>query len=393
MSYRIPFNRTTVVGRELELLRETIEGGHLSGDGVFGQRCEHLLGQALGADRVLLTSSCTHALELAALLLDIEPGDEVIVPSFTFVSTASAFALRGAKVVFADIRPTTLNLDERLLPNLIGERTRAIVPVHYAGVGCEMEPILDVARKHGVAVVEDNAHGLYGSYRGQLLGTFGALATQSFHETKNFTCGEGGALVINNPGLVDRAEVLREKGTNRKAFFRGDVDKYTWVDLGSSYVVSELQAAFLLAQLEERDKVERARGRIWSNYYEGLSEWAQETGTRLPFVPDYCEQPYHMFYLVLPSLEVRSALVEHLRRKGILAVFHYVPLHISQLGARFGTKHRECPVSENISDRILRLPFYTSLTSSDQDEVIETVTEFGTRSTGTRMHARPQRRS
>ena len=380
MTYRIPFNRATLVGHELELLREAIQSGHLSGDGQFARRCELLLEEALGADRVLLTSSCTHALELAALLLDIEPGDEVIVPSFTFVSTAAAFALRGAKIVFADIRPDTLNIDELALPDLVADRTRAIVPVHYAGVGCEMEPILAVARRHGLAIVEDNAHGLHGGYRGQRLGTFGVLAAQSFHETKNFTCGEGGALLINDPELIDRAEIIREKGTNRKAFFRGEVDKYTWIDLGSSYVLSELQAAFLFAQLQERDAVERARRRVWFTYHERLSEWAEETGAKLPFVPDYCDQPYHMFYLVLPSLEIRSALVEHLKTKGILAVFHYVPLHLSRMGAHFGVKPGQCPVAEDVSDRLLRLPFYTGLTSSDQEEIIEAITAFGTQS-------------
>lgn len=393
MTYRIPFSRATLVGRELELVREAVESGHLSGDGEFARRCELLLEEALGADRVLLTSSCTHALELAALLLDIGPEDEVIVPSFTFVSTAAAFALRGAKIVFADIRPDTLNIDERSLPELVTDRTRAIVPVHYAGVGCEMEPIVELAEERRLSLVEDNAHGLHGRYRGRQLGTFGALAAQSFHETKNFTCGEGGALVINDPELVERGEVVREKGTNRKAFFRGQVDKYTWVDLGSSYLLSELQAAFLLAQLQERDAVEQPRQRIWFTYYEALSGWAKEIGARLPFVPSYCDQPYHMFYIVLPSLEVRSDLVEHLKRKGILAVFHYMPLNVSQMGARFGAQAGQCPVTEDISDRLLRLPFYTGLTSSDQEEVIETVTSFGTKAAGRPVHARRRKRS
>jgi dTDP-4-amino-4,6-dideoxygalactose transaminase len=376
MTYRIPFNRATLVGRELELVQEAAQSGHLSGDGPYARRCELMLEEALGADRALMTSSCTHALELAALLLEIEEGDEVIVPSFTFVSTAAAFALRGAKIVFADIHPNTLNLDERDLPNLAGDRTRAIVPVHYAGVGCEMEPIVDLARQRNLAIVEDNAHGLHASYRGQPLGTFGVLAAQSFHETKNFTCGEGGALLINDPALVDRAEVIREKGTNRKAFFRGEVDKYTWVELGSSFLLSELQAAFLLAQLEQREAIEQARRRLWWGYHEGLSGWAEETGTRLPFVPEYCDQPYHMFYILLPSLEARSELIERLKRKSILAVFHYLPLHLSRMGERFGAKQGQCPVTEDISDRLLRLPFYTGLTSSDQAEVIEAITEF-----------------
>jgi dTDP-4-amino-4,6-dideoxygalactose transaminase len=376
MTYRIPFNRATLVGRELELVQEAVLSGHLSGDGLFARRCELMLEEALGADRALMTSSCTHALELAALLLEIEPGDEVIVPSFTFVSTAAAFALRGARIVFADINPSTLNLDERALPDLVGERTRAIVPMHYAGVACEMDPIVDLARRRSLAIVEDNAHGLHATYRGKRLGTFGVLAAQSFHETKNFTCGEGGALIVNDPALVGRAEVIREKGTNRKAFLRSEVDKYTWVDLGSSYLLSELQAAFLMAQLEEREAIEQARRHVWWNYHEGLSGWAEETGTRLPFVPDHCEQPYHMFYILLPSLKARSELIEHLKRKSILAVFHYVPLHLSRMGERFGARRGQCPVTEDISDRLLRLPFYTGLTSSDQAEVIEAVTEF-----------------
>lgn len=376
MAYRIPFNRPTLVGRELELVREAALSGHLAGDGAFGRRCEAVLEESIGVPRALLTTSCTHALELAALLLEIEPGDEIIVPSFTFVSTAAAFALRGAKIVFADVHPTTLNIDERLLPELVGSRTRAIVAVHYAGVGCKMEAIVELARQAGLAVVEDNAHGLFGSYRGGTLGTFGLLATQSFHETKNFTCGEGGALLVNDPALVERAEVIREKGTNRKAFFRGDVDKYTWVDLGSSYVISELQAAFLYAQLEEREQIQRARKRVWSRYHDGLGDWANEVGATLPFVPDDCHHPSHMFYVLLPSTEARSALIDHLRRKSILAVFHYVPLHLSGFARRFGPKPGQCPVSEDAGNRLVRLPFFTGLTDDDQAEVIEAVVEF-----------------
>jgi dTDP-4-amino-4,6-dideoxygalactose transaminase len=376
MAYRIPFNRPTLIGRELELVQEAVEGGHLSGDGPFARRCEQLLEETLGANRALMTTSCTHALELAAFLLEIEPGDEVIVPSFTFVSTPAAFALRGATIVFADIHPTTLNIDERELPQLAGDRTRAIVPVHYAGVGCEMEPIMSLARERDIAIVEDNAHGLYGSHRGRPLGTFGVLAAQSFHETKNFTCGEGGALLVNDPSLVGRAEIIREKGTNRKAFFSGEVDKYTWVDLGSSYVLSDLQAAFLMAQLEERGRIQEARRRLWETYRDGLSEWAYQTGTRLPLIPDHCEQPHHMFYLLLPSLEARSRLIDHLTQKSILAVFHYLPLHLSRMGERFGGRRGQCPVTEDVSDRLLRLPFYTGLTSRDQAEVIEAIIGF-----------------
>ena len=373
MTYRIPFNRATLVGRELELVREAVEGGHLSGDGRFARRCELLLEETVGSDRVLLTSSCTHALELAALLLDIEPGDEVIVPSFTFVSTAAAFALRGAKIVFADIRPDTLNIDERALPDLVSDRTRAIVPVHYAGVGCEMDPILGLAEGQSIAIVEDNAHGLYGRYRGRALGTFGVLATQSFHETKNFTCGEGGALLLNDPELVPRAEVIRDKGTNRKAFFRGEVDKYTWVDVGSSYVISELQAAFLFAQLQARLRIQEQRRRIWHRYRDGLSGWARERETLLPNVPEHCQQSFHMFHILLPSLDARSSLIDRLKRRGILAVFHYGPLNLTKMGEHFGGRPGQCPVAEDVADRLLRLPFYTGMSEGDQDEVIDTI--------------------
>jgi dTDP-4-amino-4,6-dideoxygalactose transaminase len=314
---------------------------------------------------------------LAALLLDVQPGDEVILPSFTFVSGANAFALRGAKVVFADVRRDTLNLDETQLPALVDERTRAIVPTHYAGVGCELDEILAAADSVGAAVVEDNAHGLFGRYRGRPLGTFGALAAHSFHETKNVTCGEGGAIVVNDALLVERAEIIREKGTNRKQFFRGQVDKYTWIDLGSSYVQSELLAAFLFAQLEARDRIQDARRRVWERYADSLSDWANEHGVVLPVVPEHCDQSFHMFYVLLPSLEERTALIAHLLGRGILAVFHYQPLHLSAMGLELGGRPGQCPVSEDVADRLLRLPFFTGLSESDQDEVIEAVRAFG----------------
>jgi dTDP-4-amino-4,6-dideoxygalactose transaminase len=374
--YRIPFNRPSVGGRELELIRTAVESGHLAGDGPFARRCEALLEDALPVERALLTSSCTHALELSALLLDVGPDDEVIIPAFTFVSTAAAFALRGAKIVFADIRADTLNIDERQLPSLITKKTRVIVPVHYAGVGCEMDTIMELARHHDVVVVEDNAHGLFARYRSQPLGTFGALATQSFHETKNFTCGEGGALLINDAALVARAEMIRDKGTNRKAFFRGEVDKYTWVDTGSSYVISDLQAAFLFAQLERRDSIQQRRREIWMTYRDNLAEWAVNVGAVLPRIPADREQSYHMFYLLLPSLEMRSQLIEHLKQRSILAVFHYGPLHVSRMGRRFGGVYGQCPVTEDVAERLLRLPFYTSFESDEQAEVIDVITGF-----------------
>lgn len=375
-NWRIPFNRASLTGGELGLIRQAIDNGHISGDGPFTKRCEELLAGLVGSHRALLTTSCTHALELAALLLDLEEGDEVIVPAFTFVSTAAAFALRGARPVFVDIRPDTLNLDEAALATLVTGRTRAIVPVHYAGVGCEMETILDVGERAGAVVVEDNAHGLLGAYRDRALGSFGALAAQSFHETKNLTSGEGGALLLNDPQYFQEAEIIREKGTNRKSFFRGEVDRYTWVGLGSSYVQSDLLAAFLLAQLEARDAIQARRREIWHRYESDLAGWAEETGTRLPVVPEHCQQAYHMFYVLLPSLSARERLVAHLGERGILAVFHYLPLHLSPMGRQYGGREGQCPVTEDVADRLLRLPFYTALTEAEQAEVIATICEL-----------------
>lgn len=348
----------------------------ICGDGIFTENCHRILEQTMGVARAFLTTSCTHALEMAALLLNIQPGDEIIVPSFTFVSTVNAFVLRGAKPVFVDIRPDTLNLDETQLESLITPATKAIIPVHYAGVGCEMERILAIARKHGIAVIEDNAHGLFGRYKGQFLGTFGCLATQSFHETKNFSCGEGGALLVNNPQYIERAEILREKGTNRSRFFRGQVDKYTWVDIGSSYLPSDILAAILYAQLEIRDTIQDRRREIWQLYQSGLTAWAAEHGVRLPIVPAHCEQTYHMFYMLLPNLETRQALIEHLKAREILSVFHYVPLHLSEVGRRLGGIPGACPVTERVSDQLLRLPLFSGLSQADQERVIEALHEF-----------------
>jgi len=373
---RIPFNRASVAGRELEYVNAAVENGHISGDGPYTRRCEVLLEQELAVERVLLTTSGTHALEAAALLLDVGPGDEVIVPSFTFVSGANAFALRGAKLVFADVRSDTLNLDEAQVEALAGPRTKAIVPTHYAGVACELDAIGETARRVGAAVVEDNAHGLFGKYRGRPLGSFGLFAAHSFHETKNVTSGEGGALAITDHALVEPAEIVREKGTNRKQFFRGQVDKYTWVSIGSSYVQSDLLAAFLLAQLEERTTIQAARERIWRRYDEALRPWAVETGASLPFVPEHCEQSFHMYYALLPSLDARTRLIAALGASGILAAFHYQPLHLSEVGLAFGGRGGQCPVTEDISDRLVRLPFFTGLSESEQDEVIEALLAF-----------------
>jgi len=375
-TYDIPFNRSSLVGKEQQYIAEAMNIGQIAGDQSFTKKCHSLLENELKVSRALLTTSCTHAIEMAALLLDIEDGDEVIVPDFTFVSTINAFVLRGAKPVFIDIRPDTLNMDETKLKRLITPRTRAIVPVHYAGVGCEMDSILSVAKNAGVAVVEDNAHGLFGKYKGQYLGTFGCMATQSFHETKNFTCGEGGALLINDQKLVERAEIIREKGTNRSRFFRGQVDKYSWVDIGSSYIMSDVLAAFLFGQLERWKEIQAKRQAIWSLYDRELTEWSNEHGVRRPIIPQHCEQAYHMYYLLMSNLQARTALIDHLKSKSILSVFHYLPLHLSVMGQKYGGKEGDCPVSQDVSDRLLRLPFYNELNEAKQMRVIEAIRAF-----------------
>jgi dTDP-4-amino-4,6-dideoxygalactose transaminase len=373
---KIPFNRSSLLGRELEYIFQTMSIGQIAGDQTYSKKCQALLERTLGVHKALVTTSCTHALEISALLLNIQDGDEVIVPSFAFVSTANAFALRGAKIVFADVRPDTLNLDENRLEAIITPKTKAVVPIHYAGVACDMDAICDIAQRHGVKIIEDNAHGLFGKYRGKWLGTFGEFGVQSFHETKNVTCGEGGALLINDPAYIERAEIIREKGTNRSMFFRGQVDKYTWVDVGSSYVMSDVLAAFLFAQLEVWQSIQARRRQIWERYAVELSDWSGLSGVRLPIVPEHCEQAYHMFYLLLPSLGAREALIAHLAAHGILAVFHYLPLHLSKFGLRYGGKAGDHPVTEDISDRLLRLPFFCALTEEEQTRVIEAVSEF-----------------
>lgn len=374
--YKIYFNRASMVGKELYYISQAVLKGDTAGDAGFTKKCHALLEEALGVPKVLLTTSCTDALEMAAVLLDIQPGDEVIVPSFTFVSTPNAFVLRGAKPIFADVRPDTLNLDETQLERLITSRTKAIVPVHYAGVGCEMDAICAIAAKYNIPVVEDNAHGLFGKYKGQYLGTFGAFGTQSFHETKNFICGEGGALLINDKRYLERAEIIREKGTNRSRFFRGQVDKYTWVDIGSSFLPSDILAAFLYAQLEARNEIQSKRQQIWTYYWQALAEWSETYEVRMPVVPSYCEQSYHMFYLLLPSLDIRQRLIAHLKERGVLSVFHYLPLHLSDVGRKFGGDVGDCPVTEDVSDRLLRLPFYNDLTETDQSYVVDMIKQF-----------------
>lgn len=372
----IPFNRPVLAGREMEYMQEAILRMQISGDGHFTRQVSALLEEELPAPRVLLTSSCTHALEMAALLLNVKPGDEFILPSFTFVSAANAFVLRGAHPVFADIRRDTLNIDASTMERLITSRTRAIVVVHYAGIACEMEQIMEIAQRRGIPVVEDNAHGLFGDYKGKRLGTFGALATQSFHETKNITCGEGGALVINDSAYIERAEVIREKGTNRSQFFRDLVDKYSWLDVGSSYLPSDLLAGFLLAQLEARERIQKHRQRVWEYYYAELGEWAKENSVQLPTIPPDCGQAFHLFYVLAPSLADRQAMIGHLKSKGITAVFHYLPLHLSIMGRMFGGKPGDCPVTEEVSDRLLRLPFYNDLTEEQQAAIVHEIKNF-----------------
>lgn len=355
---------------------EALTRSRLSGDGPFTKRCQECLESLLGVPRVLLTTSCTSALDMTALLLDVRPGDEVIVPAFTFVSSINAYVMRGATPIFADIRPDTLNIDERRLDELITPRTKVVVVMHYAGVACEMDAIIAVAGRHGVAVVEDNAHGLFARYHGRELGTFGRLGTLSFHETKNFTCGEGGALLINDPALQARAEVVREKGTDRSRFFRGEVDKYTWVDIGSSYLPADLLAAMLLGQLEARDRIQSLRRAVWDYYFARLAKWATEQDVHLPVVPTGVDQAYHLFYMLMPSLAERQRFIAHLRDHGIQAAFHYQPLHLSEMGRRHGGREGQCPVTERIADTLVRLPFYNRLSEDDLERVVGAVTSF-----------------
>lgn len=374
--YDIPFNRPYVAGNEQRYIAEAIARGQISGNGHFTRLCEALIEEVLDVPRVMLTTSCTDALEMSALLLELQPGDEIILPSFTFVSTANAFFLHGARPIFADIRPDTLNLDESRIAALLSPRTRAIAPVHYAGVGCEMGVITEIARDRELRVIEDNAHGFLGSYSRKPLGSFGDLATLSFHETKNCSCGEGGALIVNDPSLIDRAEILRDKGTNRRRFDRGEVDRYTWVDVGSSFLPSDLLAAFLLGQLEGRDAIQAHRGSVWNQYRDQLGDWAKVNGVGLPVVPAQCETSFHLFHLILPTQGARDALIAHLAKESILAVFHYQPLHLSEMGRRLGYREGDLPVTEDLSRRLVRLPLYNDLQASDLQRVIEALRAF-----------------
>jgi dTDP-4-amino-4,6-dideoxygalactose transaminase len=357
----IPFNKPFMTGRELHYIAQAHTNGHLSGDGAFTRRCHALLEKNIGCHKALLTHSCTAALEMTALLLDLQPGDEVIMPSFTFVSTANAFVLRGAVPVFVDVHPDTFNLDERLIEAAITSRTKAICVVHYAGVGCEMDTILALARAHGLRVIEDAAQGVHATYKGRPLGSLGDFGALSFHETKNIICGEGGALLINDPVFVEQAEIVREKGTNRSKFFRGQVDKYTWVDAGSSYLPGEITAAFLSAQLEEVEAIMRRRLAIWDRYHAWAEPLERQGLLRRPIVPAHCAHNAHMYYLLLQSLQKRTAFIAHLKASGIGAVFHYIPLHSSPAGRRFGRISGAMTVTDDVADRLVRMPLWLGL--------------------------------
>jgi dTDP-4-amino-4,6-dideoxygalactose transaminase len=369
----IPFNRPFTTGREFIYVREAIENGHLSGSGPFTERCNRWLEQRVGSEQAVLTHSCTAALEMSAMLLDIGPGDEVVMPSFTFVSTANAIVLRGGTPVFVDVRPDTLNIDENKVSAAITPRTRAILAVHYAGVGCAMSELVGIAEATATQLVEDAAQGIVASYDERPLGSFGSLAALSFHETKNVHCGEGGALLINDAALSERAEVLLDKGTNRRRFFRGQVDKYTWIDIGSSYAPSEINAAFLWAQLEAADAITARRLAIWRTYHEAFADLEQQGVARRPVIPAACSHNAHMYYLLLPDLDSRSRLIGELRRIGIHAVFHYVPLHASHAGRRFGRQAGDLSVSEDASERLVRLPLWPGMVDEDVERVVDAV--------------------
>lgn len=367
---RIPFNRPRPVGNEIEYIHQAIENGHLSGNGIFTKRCQAWLQERVGCAKVLLTQSCTAALEMSAILADIQPGDEIIMPSFTFVSTANAFVLRGGVPVFVDIRPDTLNIDEKRIAEAITPKTKAIVPVHYAGVGCEMDDILALAEEHGLFVIEDAAQGIESQYRGQALGSFGTFSALSFHETKNVSSGEGGALIINDKSFVDRAEIIWEKGSDRARFFRGQVDKYTWVDIGASYLPSELTAAFLYGQFEKIEWIGKRRLQIWQKFHDAFEEVESIGIARRPVIPSQCRHNAHIYYLLLPDLEKRTAFIEELKGKGIQAIFHYIPLHSSPAGRRWGRTNGNLPVTEETSDRLVRLPLWIGMSEDEIDDVI-----------------------
>ena len=371
----IPFNKPYITGKELWNIAQAHALGQMAGDGSFTKKCNTWLEQRTGCHKALLTHSCTAALEMSAILADIQPGDEVIMPSYTFVSTANAFVLRGGLPVFVDIRPDTLNIDESLIENAITPRTKAIVPVHYAGVACEMDTIMDIARRHNLLVIEDAAQGVMATYKGKALGAIGHMGTLSFHETKNITSGEGGALLINDPKLAERAEIIREKGTNRSQFFRGQVDKYTWVDIGSSYLPGEIIAAFLWAQMEEAESITKNRLDIWQYYHDTLIPLESSGKLRRPIIAEGCEHNAHMYYILLDSLIQRTELTARLKANGVNTVFHYVPLHSSPAGLKYGRVHGKMPHTEDLADRLLRLPLWIGLTTEQLKKVEGTITQ------------------
>ena len=372
----IPFNVPAFTGRELYYIKQAIENNKLSGDGIFTAKCNNWFEENYKCKKALLTTSCTHALEMAAILLDIREGDEIIMPSYTFVSTANAFVLRGAKIVFVDIRPDTMNIDEKRIESAITNKTRAIVPVHYAGVACEMDTIMEIAKKYNLMVVEDAAQGVNSYYKGKALGTIGHLGCYSFHETKNYNCGEGGALLINDDVFVERAEIIREKGTDRSKFFRGQIDKYGWVDIGSSYLPSELNAAYLYGQLENVEEINNSRLDSWVCYYNNLKNLADKGYITLPVIPPNCTHNAHMFYVKVKDLGERSRLIDYLKEMEIGAVFHYIPLHSSKAGCSYGVFHGEDIFTTKESESLLRLPLYYNIEESDILKVIEAIQSF-----------------
>lgn len=376
---KIPFNKPFIIGKEIDYIKQSVLNGHISGDGPFTRKCHSFLEKKLKAQKVLLTTSCTSALEMAAILCGVGEGDEVILPSYTFVSSANAFYLRKAKLRFVDIRPDTLNIDENQVRAALTSRTKVILPVHYAGVACEMDAIMEVARDNNLYVIEDAAQAIDATYKGSFLGTIGDLGTLSFHETKNCICGEGGALIINNKKFIERAEIIREKGTDRSKFFRGEVDKYTWVDIGSSYLPSDLLAAFLYAQLENIEEITARRKEIFTYYFEELKPFSGKGLLQLPVIPIKSTPNYHLFYIVLKSKKQRNDLLDYLHARGIYAVFHYVPLHLSPIGCLMGYKEGQLPITESISERLIRLPFYYGLKEDEQAEIIKEIKHFLTK--------------
>lgn len=372
----ISFNVPPYCGNEKEYVGQAIDNHKICGDGEFTKKCSKWIEEKTGTEKALLTTSCTHATEMAALLCDIQPGDEIIMPSYTFVSTADAFVLRGAKVVFVDIRPDTMNIDETKIEAAITKKTKAIVPVHYAGVACEMDTIMDIARRYNLLVIEDAAQAVMSTYKGKALGTIGDYGCYSFHETKNYSMGEGGALLIKNADMIEYAEVLREKGTNRSKFFRGQIDKYTWVNYGSSYLPSELNAAYLWAELEMADEINKNRLQSWNHYYNGLQELAEKGNIELPVVPEGCVHNAHMFYIKAKDLEERTRLIAYMKENGIGCVFHYIPLHSAAAGRKFGRFHGEDQYTTKESERLMRLPMYYGLKPEDVEKVIETIKNF-----------------